>query len=129
MIIQRDIWVDDLHYILKFHHYCFSFSLVHPPKHRLSSFKKSKSELLFFYDDPHYEDLNIRAPALQIFNLIVRHMDEIIRQYKIQYWVFSATSIKKARIYAKLLDRYIGQKKIIWSYLQDGLDFYVYPQF
>lgn len=127
MIIQRDIWVDDLHYILKFQHYYFSFSLVHPPKHRFSSFKTSKSECLFFYDDPHYEDLNIRAPAFKIFNLIIYQIHEIIRQYKIQYWVFSATSIKKARIYAKLLTRYITQYKVGWSYLQEGLDFYVYP--
>ena len=128
MIIKRELLINQLHYVLKFEHYSFSFYLV-----RLPSFKRSfggrvrKDASVLFADEPHYDDLNIQAPAFEIFSWVMQQIEGIVYQYGIQYWEFSATSAKKARIYEKMLKRYIGQQHIHVNYVRDGLNFYVYP--
>ena len=124
MFIQRDLYIEDLHYILEFNHYYFSFHLNHIPK-RLSLKSKDRKQLLFH--DAFYEDLNIPAPALLVFRDVMKHIDEIVKRYHIQYWEFSASSFRKASIYEKLLNRYIKQQNYVVSYVRDGLHFYVYP--
>lgn len=128
MIIQRELWINQLHYILKFEHYSFSFYLVHLPKFKRSfggPVKKDASAL--FADEPHYDDLNIQAPVFAIFNWVIKQIQDMVYQYGIQYWEFSATSVKKARIYEQMLQRYLAQQHIQMNYIRDGLNFYVYP--
>lgn len=128
MNIQRDIWIDGLHYILKFQHFCFSFYLIAPQPNRIYGGKAKRVADRLFADEPRYDDVNIRAPAFKVLSWVMAQIQHIVYQYRIRYWEFSATSAKKARIYAKLLDRYIAQGKLQCSYLSEGLNFYVYPQ-
>ena len=126
MIIKRDLYIDQLHYILKFEHYSFSFYLVSLPSFKRTfggPVKKDASAL--FADEPHYDDVNIQAPAFEIFNWVMKQIQDIVYQYRIQYWEFSATSVKKARIYEKMLQRYIAKQHIRMDYIRDGLNFYV----
>ena len=125
MRIQRDLYIEDLHYILEFQHYYFSFRLVYIPQKR--SIKAKDRRKLLYDDDSLYEDLNISAPALIVFRKVMQEIDEIVRQYHIQYWEFSASSYRKASIYEKLLNRYIKQHNYRLQYTRDGMNFYVYP--
>lgn len=123
-MIQRHIYIEDLHYILEFNHYYFNFYLNHIPKKRILKPKERKHVL---FHGALYEDLNISAPALLVFRDVMEHIDEIVKRYHIQYWEFSASSFRKASIYEKLLNRYIKQQNYVVNYVRDGLLFYVYP--
>ncbi|MEG0603719.1 MAG: hypothetical protein RR487_04335 [Acinetobacter sp.] len=126
MIIKEDLYIDDLHYILRFNHYDFSFYLDRPPRTRLNINFKKHPEMALFRDDPIYEDVNLKLPALKIFNLVSRRIEQLIYKYKIQYWTFSATSMKKADVYEKLLERWMARTSIPFRYDRLGQNFYVY---
>ena len=79
-----------------------------------------------FRDDPIYEDVNLKLPALKIFNLVSRRIGQLIYKYKIQYWTFSATSMKKADVYEKLLERWMARTSIPFRYDRLGQNFYIY---
>lgn len=81
--------------------------------------------LSFWGDDPVYEDLNIRIPALAVMRKVMLLMSRMIDRHHIQYWEFAASSFKKAQIYEKLLQRYMLDKPH-YSYIREGLHFYVY---
>lgn len=126
MIIKEDLYIDDLHYILRFNHYDFSFYLDRPPRTRLNINFKKHPEMALFRDDPIYEDVNLKLPALKIFNLVSRRIEQLIYKYKIQYWTFSATSMKKADVYEKLLERWMARTSMPFRYDRLGQNFYVY---
>lgn len=128
MIIKEDLYIDDLHYILRFNHYDFSFYLDRPPRTRLNINFKKHPEMALFRDDPIYEDVNLKLPALKIFNLVSRRIEQLIYKYKIQYWTFSATSMKKADVYEKLLARWMARTSMPFRYDRLGQNFYVYLQ-
>lgn len=128
MIIKEDLYIDDLHYILRFNHYDFSFYLDRPPRTRLNINFKKHPEMALFRDDPIYEDVNLKLPALKIFNLVSRRIEQLIYKYKIQYWTFSATSMKKADVYEKLLERWMARTSMPFRYDRLGQNFYVYLQ-
>ena len=126
MIIKEDLYIDDLHYILRFNHYDFSFYLDRPPRTRLNINFKKHPEMALFRDDPIYEDVNLKLPALKIFNIVSRRIEQLIYKYKIQYWTFSATSMKKADVYEKLLERWMARTSMPFRYDRLGQNFYVY---
>lgn len=126
MIIKEDLYIEDLHYILRFNHYDFSFYLDRPPRTRLNINFKKHPEMALFRDDPIYEDVNLKLPALKIFNLVSRRIEQLIYKYKIQYWTFSATSIKKADVYEKLLERWMARTSMPFRYDRLEQNFYVY---
>lgn len=66
MILKEDLLIDGLHYILKFDHYSFSFSLNRPSRARVQINYRKHPELALFRDDPIYEDLNLKLPALKV---------------------------------------------------------------
>ena len=107
MILKEDLMIDGLHYILKFDHYSFSFSLNRPPRARVQINYRKHPELALFRDEPIYEDLNLKLPALKVFNAISQRVEELIYKHGIHYWSFSATSTKKANVYEKLLKRWM----------------------
>ncbi|WP_252152407.1 hypothetical protein [Acinetobacter terrae] len=84
--------------------------------------------MALFRDDPIYEDVNLKLPALKIFNLVSRRIEQLIYKYKIQYWTFSATSMKKADVYEKLLERWMARTSMPFQYDRLGQNFYVYLQ-
>jgi len=126
MLIKEDLYIEDLHYILKFNHYDFSFYLHNPPRTRLNINFKKHPEMLLFRDDPIYEDINLKLPALKIFNLVSQRIEKLIYRYKIQYWTFSSTSMKKADVYEKLLQRWMARTSMSFRYDRLGQNFYVY---
>lgn len=126
MIIKEDLYIEDLHYILRFNHYDFSFYLDRPPRTRLNINFKKHPEMALFRDDPIYEDVNLKLPALKIFNLVSQRIEQLIYKYKIQYWTFSATSMKKADVYEKLLERWMARTSMPFRYDRLGQNFYVY---
>lgn len=129
MIIRRDFYIDDLHYILEFQHYSFRFYLDYiPQKYRNQMSRQQRQDLAFWGDEPVFDDLNIQVPALLVFRTVMQLIEEIVRKYKVAYWEFSASSLKKAEIYEKLLLRYIVQQKQCCNYVRDGNHFYIYPQ-
>lgn len=128
MILKEDLMIDCLHYILKFDHYSFSFSLNAPPRAKVQINYRKHPELALFRDDPIYEDLNLKLPALKVFYAISQRMEELIYKYQIHYWTFSATSTKKANVYEKLLQRWIKRNSMAFRYDRVGNDFYVYVE-
>lgn len=128
MIIKEDLYIDNLHYILQFNHYNFSFYLDRPPRTRLNINFKKHPEMALFQDDPIYEDLNLKLPALKIFNIVSKRIEQIIYKYKIQYWTFNATSMKKADVYEKLLQRWMTHTSTPFRYDRLGKEFYVYVE-
>ncbi|WP_326519330.1 hypothetical protein [Acinetobacter sp. CAAS 2-6] len=126
MIIKEDLYIDGLHYILQFNHYNFSFYLDRPARTRLNINFRKHPEMALFRDDPIYEDLNLKLPAFRIFNRVSKRIEQIIYKYKIQYWTFSATSMKKADVYEKLLQRWMTHTSMPFRYDRLGKDFYVY---
>jgi len=126
MIINEDLYIEDLHYILRFNHHDFSFYLDRPPRTRLNINFKKHPEMALFRDDPIYEDVNLKLPALKIFNIVSRRIEQLIYKYKIQYWTFSATSMKKADVYEKLLERWMARTSMPFRYDRLGQNFYVY---
>ena len=126
MIIKEDLYIEDLHYILRLNHHDFSFYLDRPPRTRLNINFKKHPEMALFRDDPIYEDVNLKLPALKIFNIVIRRIEQLIYKYKIQYWTFSATSMKKADVYEKLLERWMARTSMPFRYDRLGQNFYVY---
>lgn len=129
MIIRRDFYIDDLHYILEFQHYSFRFYLDYiPPKYRYHMTRQQWQSFSFWGDEPVFDDLNIHVPALLVFRTVMQLIEEIVQKYRITYWEFSASSLKKAQIYEKLLQSYIFQQNQQCNYIREGSHFYVYPQ-
>ena len=85
-------------------------------------------ELALFRDEPIYEDLNLKLPALKVFNAISQRVEELIYKHGIHYWSFSATSTKKANVYEKLLKRWMSRNTMAFKYDRVGNDFYVYVE-
>ena len=125
MIFKEDLMIDGLHYILKFYHYSFSFSLNRPPRARVQINYRKHPELALVRDEPIYEDLNLKLPALKVFNAISQRVEELIYKHGIHYWSFSATSTKKANVYEKLLKRWMSRNTMAFKYDRVGNDFYV----
>lgn len=128
MILKENLWIDGLHYILKFDHYSFSFSLNRPPRARVQINYRKHPELALFRDDPIYEDLNLKLPALKVFTAISQRVEELIYMHDICYWSFSATSVKKANVYEKLLKRWMNRNTMAFKYGRVGNHFYVYVE-
>jgi hypothetical protein len=128
MIVKEDLMIDGLHYILKFDHYNFSFYLNRPPRARVQINYRKHPELALFRDDPIYEDLNLNLPAMHIFNVISHRMEDLIYKHDIHYWSFNATSIKKANVYEKLLQRWMNRNSIAFKYDRVDNSFYVYVE-
>lgn len=126
MIIKEDLYIDNLHYILKFNHYNFSFYLNRPPRARLNINYRKNPEMALFRDEPIYEDLNLKLPALKILNTVSQRIEQIIFKYNIQYWTFSATSAKKADVYERLLQRWQARSSMKFRYDRLGSNFYIY---
>lgn len=126
MIIEEKLMIDGLEYRLVFKHYYFQFYLNNPPKKRVQINYKKNPHLALFRDEPLYEDLNLNLPALQIFNAIRQRLEQLIYEYQISYWTFSATSVKKANIYEKLLQRWLKRHAFKFRYERHHLDFYIY---
>ncbi len=128
MLIQEDFYIDDLHYVLKLNHHNLSFHLLNPPRTRLNINYRKHPELALFRDDPIYEDLNVRLPALKIFREVCRRIEKLLYKHNIHYWTFSATSFKKANVYEKLLTQWMLHSERPFRFDRNGLDFYVYLQ-
>lgn len=128
MLIKEDLYIDGLHYILKFEHSTFAFYLDRPPRRRMQINYKKNPELALFRDDPIYEDINLKLPALKIFSVISQRIEALIYKYDIRYWSFSATSVKKANIYEKLLQRWIERHSLNFRYDRIANDFYIYVE-
>lgn len=128
MILKEDLMIDGLHYILKFDHYSFSFSLNRPPRARVQINYRKHPELALFRDDPIYEDINLNLPAMKVLNAISQRVEELIYKHGIHYWSFSATSTKKANVYEKLLKRWMTGNTMAFKYDRVGNDFYVYVE-
>lgn len=128
MLVKEDLYIDGLHYILKFDHFNFSFYLDRPARTRIHINYKKNPELALFRDDPIYEDLNLKLPALKVFNEISRRIEALIYKHGIHYWSFSATSTKKANVYEKLLKRWMNRNTLVFKYDRVGNDFYVYVE-
>ena len=122
MILKEDLMIDGLHYILKFDHYSFSFSLNNPPRAKVQINYRRHPELALFRDDPIYEDLNLKLPALKVFHEISQRVEELIYKHGIHYW----SSTKKANVYEKLLKRWMARNTMAFKYDRVGNDFYVY---
>lgn len=128
MVIKEDVYIDDLHYILQFNHYSFSFYLNRPARAKLNINYRKNPELVLFRDDPIYEDLDLKLPALKILRHISQRIEKIIYKYKIQYWTFHATSTKKAHVYERLLERWIAERALPFRYDRLGNEFFVYVE-
>ncbi len=127
MQLREDLYIGHLHYVLKFNHYQFSFYLIHPPKALTRQHYKNNPALALFRDDPIYEDVQLQLPARKILQAIAIRIEQLVRRYRIQYWSFTATSIKKANVYDKLLQRWLKQTRTPFRYERFGLDFCIYP--
>ena len=77
MILKEDLMIDGLHYVLKFDHYSFSFSLNNPPRAKVRINYRRHPELALFRDDPIYEDLNLKLPALKVLMRLVRELKNL----------------------------------------------------
>ncbi|WP_111859000.1 hypothetical protein [Acinetobacter sp. CFCC 10889] len=128
MIIKEDLYIDDLHYILQFNHYKFTFYLIQPTRAKLNINYRKNPELALFRDDPIYEDLDLKLPALKILRQVSQRIEQIIYTYKIQYWTFHATSHKKADVYEKFLVRWIAKGGLSLRYDRLGDEFFVYAR-
>lgn len=125
-IIEEHIYINDLHYILEFDKPFFSFYLVNIPTRRQYIDYKKHPELILFRDDPIYEDIAINLPALKILRVMSKHIERLIYRYNINYWTFSATSMKKANVYEKLLQRWLSTTTLKFDYQRIDLAFYIY---
>ena len=128
MLIQEDFYIDDLHYVLKLNHHNLSFHLLNPPRAKLNINYRKHPALALFRDDPIYEDLNVRLPALRILREVRRRIEKLLYKHNIHYWTFSATSFKKANVYEKLLKQWMADSQMLFRFDRNGLDFYVYLQ-
>lgn len=126
MIIKENLYIDQLHYILQFHHYRFSFYLHRPPRARLNINYRKHPEIALFRDDPIYEDLNLKLPALKILTAVSQQIEKLVQHHQIHYWSFQATSIKKADVYEKLLQRWMKRTTTPFCYDRLGTEFYIY---
>lgn len=128
MLIQEDLYIDGLHYILKFDHSAFSFYLDRPSRTRIQINYKKHPELALFRDDPIYEDLNLKLPAFKVFSVISQRVEALIYKHDIRYWSFSSTSEKKANVYEKFLKRWMSRHTLDFRFDRIANDFYVYVE-
>ena len=126
MLIKEDLYIDGLRYVLKYEHSDFAFYLNRPPQARIKINYKKHPELALFRDDPIYEDLKVKLPALKVFHVMSQRIESLIYKHKIQYWSFSATSVKKANVYEKLLMHWIDRNTLDFKYDRYANDFHVY---
>ncbi len=128
MHIKQCLTIGDLCYVIQFRHAEFSFYLQAPQRRVRQINYKKNPHLALFRDDDVYEDLNLNLPAWQILMAISQQIQRMIVQYRIQYWYFSATSVRKALLYQHLLQRHLRCHPKQLRYDRDGLSFYVYMQ-
>lgn len=126
MFIQEDLYIDGLHYILQFNRYNFSFYLNRPPRAKLNINYRKNPKLVLFRDDPIYEDVDLKLPALKILRYVLQRIEQMIYKYKITYWTFHATSHKKADVYERLLIRWIQGGALSFRYDRMSNEFFVY---
>ena len=127
--LKHTLNIADLCYQVSFEQAEFSFALLQRPRRLQNINYKRHPALALFRDDPLYEDLALNLPALQILNAIADYWVKMIYRHQISYFSFSATSVKKARVYAALLQRYRQRYQLNLRYDQHGLQFLVYVDF
>ena len=120
MMLIQNFQVDDFQYQVRLMHDQLSFALLNRPR-RLR--QHDKDAWLYFLDDDHYEDVDFHVPMWRVLRHVVGIVKGWLRRYGISYFCFYASTIRKIKVYERLLQRYLPPE---YGYQMQDNGFYVY---